>query len=186
MVALAALCFALVLWITEAIPFHITGLLVLVLLSVFKVSDYKVIIATGFGNDIVIFFIGVLVLSAFITSSGLGSRISALVLSLTGNRTRRIVLGFLLAGMLVSMWITDMAVAAILMPLGRAVLEENDRKPLKSNFGKALMIACAWGPLIGGIATPAGCGANPIAIQFLQSMAGIYLSFLQWMQFGLF
>ncbi len=82
------------------------------------------------------------------------------------------------------MWITDMAVAAMLMPLARAILQEEGCKPKESNFGKALMIAVAWGALVGGIGTPAGTGANPIALQFLVNMAGIRLSFLDWMVYG--
>lgn len=184
MAALGVLGFCLVLWVTEALPFHITGLISLALLSLLKVGEYKEIVSTGFGNDIVVFFIGVLVLGAFITKSGLGKRISAVILSVTGNDTRLIVLGFLVTGTLISMWITDMAVAAMLMPLARAILREEGVVPMKSNFGKALMISVAWGALIGGIATPAGCGSNPVALQFLSSMAGINLSFLDWMAYG--
>lgn len=184
MAALGVLAFCLVLWVTEALPFHITGLVSLALLTFLRVGPYKEIISTGFGNDIVVFFIGVLVLGAFITKSGLGKRISAVILSVTGNDTRLIVLGFLVTGTLLSMWITDMAVAAMLMPLARAILREEGVVPMKSNFGKALMISVAWGALIGGIATPAGCGSNPIALQFLSSMAGIHLSFLDWMAYG--
>ncbi len=184
MAALGVLAFCLVLWVTEALPFHITGLLSLALLTLLKVGKYKDIISTGFGNDIVVFFIGVLVLGAFITKSGLGKRISTVILSITGNDTRLIVLGFLVTGTLLSMWITDMAVAAMLMPLARAILQEEGVPPMKSNFGKALMISVAWGALIGGIATPAGCGSNPIALQFLSTMAGINLSFLDWMAYG--
>jgi sodium-dependent dicarboxylate transporter 2/3/5 len=184
MAALGVLAFCLVLWVTEAIPFHITGLLALGLLALLRVGGYKEIIAVGFGNDIVVFFIGVLVIGAFITRSGLGRRISAIVLSVTGNDTRLILLGFLAAGTIVSMWITDMAVAAMLMPLARAILEQEGCRPKESNFGRGLMIAVAWGALVGGIATPAGTGSNPIALQFLSSMAGIHLSFLDWMSFG--
>jgi len=188
-IALAILLFALILWITEAIPFHFTGLIALLFLTLFKVGNYKEIIKTGFGDDIVIFFIGVLILSSFITQSGLGKRISVYVLSKTGNNTSAILLGFLIAGATLSMWITDMAVAAILMPLGRAILQEEGLKPLESNFGKALMISCAWGPLIGGIGTPAGCGANPVALTFLNDFLKTQpsmhpLSFLDWMAFG--
>ncbi|MCK5735851.1 MAG: anion permease, partial [Spirochaetaceae bacterium] len=85
---------------------------------------------------------------------------------------------------LLSMWITNMAVAAMLMPLGRAILEEEGVKPLKSNFGKALMIASCWGPTIGGIATPSGAGPNPLAVGFLKEMAGVDVSFLGWMTYG--
>lgn len=184
MAALGIMAFALILWITEAMPFHITGLLSLILLAILKVGKYKEIISTGFGNDIVVFFIGVLVLTAFITKSGLGKRISAVILSITGNNSRAIIFGFLAAGCILSMWITDMAVAAMLMPLARAILEEEGCKPKESNFGKALMIAVAWGALVGGIGTPAGTGANPIALQFLSNMADIHLTFLDWMLYG--
>ncbi len=182
--ALGVLFFALILWMTEAIPFHITGLLGVFLLAVFKVESFKSIVSVGFGNHIVVFFIGVLVLSAFITHSGLGKRISVFLLSRTGNSSAMIILGFLLAGMILSMWLTNMAVAAMLMPLGRAVLEEEGVKPLKSNFGKALMISICWGSIIGGIATPSGAGPNPLAIGFLKEMAGIDVNFLDWMKFG--
>ncbi len=135
--AMGVLLFALVLWMTEAIPFHITGMLSIVLLTLFKVDTYKVIVKEGFGSDTVTFFIGVLILSAFITTSGLGKRIGVWILSKTGNNTKSIVFGFLLTGTILSMWITNMAVAAMLMPLAVGILEEEKIQPLKSNFGRA-------------------------------------------------
>lgn len=182
--ALAILMFTLVLWMTEAIPFHVTGLLGVFLMALFNIDTFKNVVKAGFGNDIVIFFIGVLILSAFITKSGLGKRISVFILSKTGNNTHFIILGFLVSGVVLSMWITDMAVAAMLMPLGVSILKEEGAEPFKSNFGKALMISCAWGPIIGGIGTPAGCGANPLAVGFLKDMAGIDVSFIDWMMYG--
>lgn len=178
------LIFVLILWMTEAIPFHITGLISILLMTVLKIDSFKNIVEIGFGNHIFIFFIGVLTLSSLINHSGLGRRIAIFLLSKTGNDTRKIILGFLIVGALLSMWITDMAVAAMLMPLARSLLREEDIQPLKSNFGKALMISCAWGPVIGGIGTPAGCGPNPLAIGFLKNMAGIDVSFIQWMSYG--
>ena len=182
--ALGVLLFALILWMTEAIPFHITGLLGVFLLAVFRVEDFAAIVNLGFGNHIFVFFVGVLVLSSFITRSGLGNRISVLLLSRTGNSTGMIIFGFLAVGMLLSMWITNTAVAAMLMPLGVAILKEEGVTPMKSRFGKALMIACAWGPIIGGIMAPSGAGPNPLAIGFLRSMAGVELTFLGWMAYG--
>ncbi len=183
--AMGILIFALVLWMTEAIPFHITGMLSVFLLALLKVDTFKEIVKVGFGNHIFVFFIGVLILSAFITHSGLGKRISVFLLSKTGNSTAFIILGFLVVGALLSMWITNMAVAAMLMPLGRAILEEEGVSPMKSKFGKALMISTCWGPTIGGIATPSGAGPNPLAIGFLKDMAGVDMSFIGWMKYGL-
>jgi len=182
--ALGILLFALVLWMTEAVPFHITGLLAVFLLAVLKVDSFSSVVQAGFGNHIFVFFIGVLVLSAFITNSGLGRRISVFLLSRTGNSTSLIILGFLIVGALLSMWITNMAVAAMLMPLGRAILQEEGVEPMKSKFGKALMIAAAWGPTVGGIATPSGAGPNPLAVGFLKQMAGVDITFAGWMVYG--
>ncbi len=182
--AMGILIFALILWMTEAIPFHITGLLGVLLLALFRVDSFKNIISIGFGNHIFVFFLGVLILSAFITHSGLGKRISVFLLSKTGNSTRMIILGFIITGTLLSMWLTNMAVAAMLMPLGRSILQEEGVEPRKSNFGKALMISICWGSIVGGIATPSGAGPNPLAIGFLKEMAGIDVSFIDWMVYG--
>ncbi|NOY09244.1 MAG: DASS family sodium-coupled anion symporter [Spirochaetes bacterium] len=182
--ALAVLLFALILWMTEALPFHITGLIGVFLLAVFKVGTFKEVVRAGFGNHIFIFFIGVLILSAFITHSGLGKRISVFLLSLTGNRTSMVILGFLIIGLILSMWLTNLAVAAMLMPLARSILIEEGVVPMKSKFGKALMISICWGAIIGGIAAPSGAGPNPIAVGFLKEMANINVNFIGWMKYG--
>ena len=182
--AIGVLVFALVLWTTEAIPFHITGLLSIFLLAILKIDTFSSIIQAGFGNTIVIFMIGILIQSSFISISGLGKRISTFLLSKTGNNTKIIILGFIIVGALLSMWISDMAVAAILTPLAVVILREEKLTPLKSNFGRALLISCAWGPVIGGLGTPAGCGPNVLTIGFLKDLAGIDISFVDWMIFG--
>ncbi|WP_251391498.1 SLC13 family permease [Mediterraneibacter agrestimuris] len=183
--ALAVLVFALLLWITEAIPFHFTGLLAMALMALFGVDSFGSIVKTGFGNVNVIFFIGVFILSAFINKSGLGKRLVNMCLSVTGNSTKYVLLGFLVVGVLLSMWISNMAVAAMLMPLAKALLDEEGVKPLESNFGKALLMSVAWGSLIGGFGTPAGNGPNPLAIGFMKDLAGVDVSFLDWMKYGI-
>jgi solute carrier family 13 (sodium-dependent dicarboxylate transporter), member 2/3/5 len=75
-------------------------------------------------------------------------------------------------------------VAAVMLPIGVSILKDAGLKPLQSNFGRALMISCAWGPLIGGITTPAGCGPNPLTMTFLRDLAGVDFTFLQWMALG--
>lgn len=181
---LAVLVFAVTLWVTEALPFAVTSLFVLLLIPAFGIADYATVVAAGFGNPIITFFIGVLILSSGFGRSGLGTRLVLHVLRIFGTRTDRVLLGFLVVGAMLSMWITDMAVAAMLLPLGVGVLRDAGLEPRKSNFGRALMIACAYGPLIGGIATPAGTGANPIAISYLRELAEVDISFVRWMTLG--
>ena len=181
---LAILLFAVTLWVSEAMPFPATSLLVLVLIPAFGITDFASAVRAGFGNPLIVFFIGVLFLSTGFTRSGLGTRMVLHVLRLSGTRTDRVLLGFITAGALLSMWITDMAVAAVMLPLGVGVLRDAGLKPLESNYGRALMISCAYGPLIGGIGTPAGTAANLIALSYLEELAGVSISFGQWMLLG--
>jgi len=70
------------------------------------------------------------------------------------------------------------------MPLARSIAEEEHLEPGKSRFGKALFIAVAWGALIGGAGSPAGGGANSLAIGFVRDMLGTEITFAGWMLYG--
>ncbi|MCX7024164.1 MAG: SLC13 family permease [Spirochaetes bacterium] len=183
--ALAGLAFALVLWIGEALPFHLTGLLAMVLLAMLGASPWVELVKTGFGDESTVFFIGVLTLAAAIGKSGLAARIGRRVLALTGDSTRAVIFGFLASGAALAMWMTALAAAALMFPLALALLEAEGEEPGKSRFGRALMMAVAWGPLIGALGSPAGSGSNPVVVRFLSEIAGLELGFLDWMAFGL-
>jgi sodium-dependent dicarboxylate transporter 2/3/5 len=181
---LGIMAFAVMLWVTEALPFAATSLLVVLLIPAFGVADFRAVVRGSFGDPVIVFFIGILILAAAFTQSGLGTRLTYLVLRQMGTRTDRVLLGFLIVGTLISMWITDIAVAAMLLPLGVGLLHDAGLRAGQSNFGRALMIACAFGPLIGGIATPAGTAANLVAIAQLKQLAGVDVSFAAWMLLG--
>jgi len=181
---IAVLAMAVILWMTEAIPFPVTGLIAMVLMVITKAMPFKDLIKEGFGNEIILFFIGVLIISAAIGQTGLLKRLTTYLLFHFGHKPKTIILVFLTVGAAMSGWITDMAVAAMLAPIAVTILKKAKVEPLKSNFGKALLIACAWGPHIGGIATPAGCGPNPLTMTFLKDLAGIDFTFIDWMILG--
>ena len=182
---LGIMAFAVTLWVTEALPFAATSLLVVLLIPAFGLAGFRDVVRASFGDPVIVFFIGVLILAAAFTQSGLGTRLTYHVLLRMGTRTSRVLLGFLVVGTLMSMWITDIAVAAMLLPLGVGLLQDAGLRPGASNFGRALMIATAFGPLIGGIATPAGTAANLVAIAQLQQLAGVDISFWRWMGLGM-
>ena len=181
---LAILAFAVTLWVTEALPFAVTSLLLVVLIPVFGLTDYRTVVRAGFGDPIVTFFLGVLMLSSAFTRSGLGTRLVYRLLLRVGTRTDRVLLGMLIVGTAVSWWVTDMAAAAMLYPLGVGLLRDASLLPGRSNVGRAIMIATAFGPLIGGIATPAGTAANLVAIAQLKQLADVDVSFTRWMLYG--
>ena len=163
------MAFAVTLWVTETLPFAVTSLLVVLLIPLFRLADFRTVVRAGFGDPIITFFIGVLMLSAAFTRSGLGTRLVYHILLRVGTRTDRVLLGRA-GGRHVHLVVDHRhgrrgdAAAARRRPAAR-----RRAAPGESNFGRALMIATAFGPLIGGIATPAGTAANLVAIAQLQA-----------------
>ena len=182
--SLAVLAFVIILWMTEALPFPVTALFGLLLAYTFSLAPLGNIVSYGFGSPVIIFFVGVLTLSAGLTRSGLADRFTTIIINRIGLQPRKIVFAFMALGAFLSMWIVNMSVAAILLPMAATILKRVGHKPLESNFGRALMIAVAWGPAIGGISTPVGNGANIVALGYLRELAGIPINFLTWMVVG--
>lgn len=180
----AVLAFAVVLWMTEAIPFSVASLMMIIFLTFFGICTFDKGVNMGLGKEVILFLTGAMGISAALTDSGLAERIMLVTLSKVGTSTKRIVFAFMAIGTALSMWVTDMAVAAMLLPLGVTILQAANAEPLKSNFGRALMIGIVWGCLIGGIATPAGCGPNVVAIGYLKELADTVVTFPQWMIVG--
>lgn len=182
--ALAVLAMVVALWITEAVPFPIAGLIGMVLLVVTGAADFATLVRNGFGNPIIMFFLGMLLFSVAIGETNLLRRVTTYLLYHLGHKPKAVILIFIVIGAMLSFWIVEMAVAAMLLPIGVSILKGAGVKPRESNFGRALMIACAWGPMAGGVATPAGCGPNPLTISFLKDLAGVNITFLDWMILG--
>jgi sodium-dependent dicarboxylate transporter 2/3/5 len=78
--------------VSEALPFAVTSLLIVLLVPAFGIADFRAVIRTGFGDPIIVFFIGVLLMSAAFTRSGLGTRLVYQILKRVGTRTDRVLL----------------------------------------------------------------------------------------------
>jgi sodium-dependent dicarboxylate transporter 2/3/5 len=177
---LGVMAVAVVWWVTEAMPVPVTAMMVPVLLHLLGVLDLNKSMSQAFGDSFVPFLIGVLALSVAFTRSGLGKRITYLMLLLSGTSVRSVIAVYLLVSFTVSMFVSDVAVVAMMLPITVGLLKSADVKPGESNFGRALMMAIMLGSTLGGIATPSGVTANIITMSFLEKNAGIHVSFLDW------
>ncbi|MBL9210622.1 MAG: DASS family sodium-coupled anion symporter [Opitutaceae bacterium] len=182
--SLGVLALVVLFWVTEVMPFAVTGFLAIVLIHALGIQEFNQTLAKGFGHPVTAFVIGVFLLSLAVTKTGLGARLAGLLLRRVGRNPRGIIFAFLAAGAVLAAGISDGAVAAILLPLAVGVLRAEGVEPLRSNFGKALMMACAWGPSVGGISTPAGTASNAISLSYLQQMGGVERGFVDWLLLG--
>jgi len=183
--SLFALGFAALLWATEALPVAFTGLVAVALLPLLGAMQWDQAVRAGLTSDVIPFLVGIMITSEAIASSGLANRLSRAIAARVGNHPKTAVFILLVTGAALSMCIGNLSAAAIVMPLGLALLEANRAPKGRSNLGKAIMIACAWGPLIGAVATPAGSTSNVLAMGFLSELAGVNISFVQWMAVAL-
>jgi len=166
-------------WLTETLPIPVTGLMVPVLLHLTGSLDIKEAISASFGNSLVPFLIGVLALSVAFSKSGLGKRVTFILLRLSGTKVSRVIGIYFWVAFVLSMFITDVAVVAMMLPVVLGLLEAVQAKPGSSNLGRAMMMAIMFGGTLGGICTPSGVASNVSTMAFLIK-AGINISFLQW------
>lgn len=183
--ALAVLAFAILSWCLLLAPIAVTALAVLALLPFTGLMDFSQVIGASFGDSTFAFFLGVLLLSAAFQKTPLGRRIALLIFRLFGRAPRRVLLGLMLAGTLLAMWVTEVAAAAILYPLALSIVEQSRGRTDAAPLARTLMLGVAWGPAFGGVATPIATGANLVAVRYLEQYAGITVSFGRWMSIGL-
>ena len=174
-------------WMTEAIPIPATALLPLVLFPLLGVLPMDGA-AAPYANDLIFLFLGGFLLAAAMERWGLHERIALGIVASAGTGPERLVLGFMLATAFLSMWISNTATAAMMLPIGLAVAaifrpagdEPGDPFP----FGTALMLGIAYGASIGGVATLIGTPPNAVMAGAASEMLGVRIGFLQWMAVG--
>lgn len=169
-----------VFWITECIPIAMTALVIMVLqglLGIQPIGEALSYIATPVNSLI---FAGFIIASAF-SKYDIDKRVSLKVISLMGEKTDKLILGIMAATAFLSMWISNTASTAIMIPIALGIINMEDIKKGKSNLGKAMLIGIAYAANVGGMGTPAGTPASSITVVFLNDMADIQVTFLEWM-----
>lgn len=192
----AILLWVIIWWITEPIPIPATALLGAVLCSVFNVADLKKIFAP-FADPIVFLFLGSFIIAVAMSKHGIDKRFALKILTMkyVGKSTGRILFVFGAITAFISMWISNTAATAMMLPIGIGIVTsvakiisdvkgyQIDDKKLK--FGTAMMLMTAYSASIGGIGTPVGTPPNLIGIAMIEKFAFIKISFFQWMTFAL-
>ncbi|WP_178984085.1 SLC13 family permease [Winogradskyella helgolandensis] len=185
---LASTSWVAVWWITEAISIPVTALLPIVL---FPLSGGLSLSGTtaAYGHKYIFLFLGGFILAIAIEKWNLHKRIALNIIKIVGTNVSRIILGFMVATALLSMWISNTATAVMILPVGMAiVLQLQDNPKTKANenliFGKALMLAIAYSASIGGMATLIGTPPNLVLAGVVESTYNTEITFSQWFMFG--
>ncbi|HHB1560529.1 TPA: DASS family sodium-coupled anion symporter [Vibrio parahaemolyticus] len=174
---ISILVFVAILWLTEAIHVSITALLIPMLAVFLGVFNTQTAL-NNFSNSIIFLFLGGFALAAALHKQKLDQALADKVLLIA--RGRMSVAVFMLFGVSagLSMWISNTATAAMMLPLVLGVMTKLDAKKNHNTF-LFVLLGIAYSASIGGIATLVGSPPNAIAA------TEVGLNFTEWMKLGL-
>ena len=161
-------------WMTEALPIPATALLPLALFPALGVLGASAASAP-YANELIFLFMGGFLLAVTMERWGLHKRIALQIMSWVGTSPTRLVLGFMLATAFISMWISNTATAAMMLPIALAVgemLRPQDQKDGVYHFGVALMLGVAYAASLGGVATLIGTPPNAVLAAAASELLG--------------
>ena len=177
-------------WSTEAIPVAATAFIPLVSFPLLQVMPVKAV-AQSYAHPTIFLFLGAFLLALSVEKWALHRRIALNVLVRTGTDGRKLILGFMVAGALLSMWMTNTSTAMMLLPIATSVaamvvekssgVSDDDKRA----FQVALLLALAYATTIGGMSTIIGTPPNVLLAGFMEETYGIQIAFFDWMLIGL-
>ncbi|MDX1803939.1 MAG: DASS family sodium-coupled anion symporter [Alcanivorax sp.] len=164
------------LWLTEALPLTFTALMVPLLGVALGLAPVKTALS-GFAHPVIGLFLGGFALAAALAEHGIDRWLAQRLLSLARGRALPAALLLALTTALLSMWISNTATTAMLLPialgLSAPLAEQHPR------YRVFLLLALAWSANIGGMATLVGSPPNAIAA------AALGWSFDDWLAVGM-
>lgn len=176
---LAMLFFIGALWLTEAVHVTITAILVVIIGALIGIPDFDAEIGLqSFANPTIYLFFGGFALAAALHVQQLDRKIALKILSMSGGKLGTAV--FLIFGVtaFLSMWISNTATAAMMLPLALGILTQVDREKDRGTF-VFVLLGIAYSASLGGLGTIVGSPPNAIAAKALD------IAFVDWMKFGI-
>lgn len=174
---LALLVMVAILWVSEAIPLALTGLLIPMAAILLQLVPPK----EGFmefSNPIIFLFMGGFVLAGALSKHALDKMLALKLIKLArGNFYISAVL-LMLATSLVACWVSNTSTVVMMIPLALGILTLL-KKEIVTNEAKFLMLGIAYAANIGGILTIISSPPNAIGAEILE------ISFLDWIKYSL-
>ncbi len=152
---------AVVLFVTDKLRVDLIALLVLVSLVITKLVTPAEALS-GFSNPAVITVWAMFILSGGLTQAGVANNIGSQVLKMAGNGEVRLMLMIMLTAAVLSAFMNNVGVAALLLPVVVVIARRTKIPPSR------LLLPLAIGALLGGMTTLIGTPPNILASDALR------------------
>ncbi len=169
-------------WLTEIIPMAITAILPILILSSAGILPLNECYEQ-YSDRFVFLFLGGFLISLSFEKWKLHERLSHFIISRVGHSPQSILLGFMCATYIISMWISNTATAVMMMPLAIGITTNSNIQ--NKNFSRSLVLGVAYAASIGGMATILGSPPNAALAGILESQFNQDISFFDWMMWGI-
>ncbi|EGT76331.1 DASS family sodium-coupled anion symporter [Haemophilus haemolyticus] len=174
---LALLAFVAVLWLTEALHVTVTALLVpLLAIALDLVSTKQALVA--FADPTIFLFFGGFSLATALHIQKLDKMIANKIMVLARDNLFIAIIYLFLITAFLSMWMSNTATAAMMLPLAMGILSQLDREK-EHNTYVFVLLGIAYSASIGGMGTLVGSPPNAIVA------SNLHLTFADWLWYGL-
>lgn len=180
--AVASFALALIWWITEPVPTHVTSIVLMVLL-VFTDAWSQTEILGVLGLDVIWLNVMAFILSAILIRTNLAKRFALFLLVRFGRHAGTTLLAFVLLQLALAPLIPATAARAVLtLPLMLVVAAIYQSTPARpTNFGRNLMLQNLLGINIFSSGFMTGSTANLLAVGLILTMGGHRVYYSDWM-----
>jgi sodium-dependent dicarboxylate transporter 2/3/5 len=180
----AVMALVMIFWVGEPVPLPVTAMLGPALAVLLGVSGARAAFAP-FGDPVIFLFLGSFLLAEALSVHGLDRRIALAILAAPGVAASpvrlRIAVALATAG--ISMWISNTATAAMMLPIALGLVRALAAAG-STESPRALLLIVGMAASLGGMATPVGTPPNLIALAVLEGQRGGSLGFLPFMSIG--
>ena len=178
-------------WMFEAIPIPAASLVPIALLPLLGVLDAKTTVAKSYGHPLILLLLGGFFLSKGMEKSGVHRRLAIGMVRLCGGqksdgkiKPKLLMLGFMLAAAVLSMWISNTATTLMLLPIALAILDGGSEEDGVNPLAAPLMMSIAYAASVGGLGSPIGTPPNLVFMEQYGEATGKVMTFTAWMGYG--
>lgn len=192
---LAILAFAVIVWMTEAIDYAVSAIVIAALMAFLlglapSVANPKVLLGTsgaltlafsGFANTALVLVAAALFLAAAMTVTGLDKRIALSILSRVGTQTNHVVIGTILVGFVIALMVpSTTARVACLVPITLGIIAAFGVNK-RGAFASMLMITTVQTASIWNVGIKTAAAQNMVAVGFIDKAFNHTITWLEWL-----
>ena len=192
---LAILAFAVIVWMTEAIDYAVSAIVIAALMAFLlglspSPSNPKVLMGTssglglafsGFANTALVLVASALFLAAAMTATGLDRRIALSILSRVGVQTSNVIIGTILVGFVIAFVVpSTTARVSCLVPITLGIIAAFGASK-KSAFAATLMLTTVQTASIWNVGIKTAAAQNMVAVGFIERTLQSTITWLEWL-----